>query len=146
MNTLKVRGTLQDIQPVINYAVSAAHAAGLRDHELQRVRLAVDEIATNIVTHGYEEAGRSGDLSISAKYDEEQFTIYLEDTGEEYDPRNTPSPDITTSLEKRQLGGLGIYLALWAVDEFYYEHKKNLNRSTLVMQKPCDHPPCEDSH
>jgi len=145
MNTLKVRGTLQDIQPVINYAVSAAYEAGLSDPELQRIRLAVDEIATNIVTHGYEEAGRSGDLSISAEYDEGQFTIYLEDTGEEYDPRNTPPPDLTVSLEKRPLGGLGIYLALWAVDQFHYEHKQNLNRSILIMQKPCHRPPCENT-
>lgn len=145
MDTLKVRGTLQDIQPVINYAITAAHEAGLTDHELQRIRLAVDEIATNIVTHGYEEAGRSGDLTIFAEYDEAHLTIYLEDTGEAYDPRTTPSPDLATSVEKRPFGGLGVYLALWAIDEFHYEHKQNRNRSTLVMQKPCDHPPCEDT-
>lgn len=145
METLKVRGTLNDIDPVINYAVSAAHKAGLSEQGLHRVRLAVDEIATNIVVHGYDEAGRSGDLSISAEYDEEQLTIYLEDTGEEYDPRNTPSPDLTTPSEKRPLGGLGIYLALWAVDQFYYEHEQDRNRSILIVQKPCDHPPCLDT-
>lgn len=144
METLKVRGTLQDIEPVINYAVTAAHEAGLSEQGLHRVRLAVDEIATNIVMHGYEEAGRSGDLAISAEYDEEQLTIYLEDTGEEYDPRNTLPPDIDASAEKRPLGGLGIYLALWAVDQFHYEHKKDKNRSILILQKPCDHPPCDD--
>ena len=142
MDTLKVRGTLQDIEPVINYAISAAHEAGLSERELQRIRLAVDELATNIVMHGYEEAGRSGDLSISAEYDEGQFTIYLEDSGEEFDPRDTPPPDLGTPLGKRPLGGLGIHLALWAVDQFHYEHKKNRNRSILIMQKPCDHPPC----
>ena len=145
METLKVRGTLNDIDPVIDYAVSAAHKAGLNEHGLHRVRLAVDEIATNIVTHGYDEAGRSGDLSISAEYDEDQLTIYLEDTGQEYDPRNIPPPDLTTPSEKRPLGGLGIYLALWAVDQFYYEHEQDRNRSILVVQKPCDRPPCLDT-
>ncbi|MBE2220971.1 MAG: ATP-binding protein [Anaerolineae bacterium] len=145
METLKVRGTLNEIDPVIDYAVSAAYQAGLNEQGLNRVRLAVDEIATNIVVHGYDEAGRSGDLSISAEYDEDQLTIYLEDTGEEYDPRNTPPPDLTTTLEKRPLGGLGVYLALWAVDQFYYEHKQDRNRSILIVQKPCDHPPCLDT-
>lgn len=144
METLKVRGTLQDIEPVINYAVTAAHKAGFNEQALHRVRLAVDELATNIVVHGYSEAGRSGDLSISAEYDEEQLTIYLEDTGEQYDPRSSPPPDLTSPVEKRPLGGLGVYLALWAVDQFYYEHKQNRNRSILVVQKPCDHPPCPD--
>jgi serine/threonine-protein kinase RsbW len=145
MDTLKVRGTLNDIDPVIDYAITAAHKAGLNEQGLHRVRLAVDEIATNIVTHGYDEAGRSGDLSISAKYDEDQLTIYLEDTGEEYDPRNTPPPDIDASMGKRPLGGLGVYLALWAVDQFYYEHEEDRNRSILVVQKPCDHPRCLDT-
>ncbi|NHZ72753.1 MAG: anti-sigma regulatory factor [Aquificales bacterium] len=145
METLKVRGTLQDIEPVINYAVTAAHEAGFKKQELHRVRLAVDEIATNIVVHGYKEAGRSGDLSISTKYDEEQLTIFLEDTGEEYDPRNALPPNMDSSVGKRPLGGLGVYLALWAVDQFFYEHKKNRNRSTLIVQKPCPHPPCHDT-
>ncbi len=144
METLKVPGTINEIEPIIDYAVTAAQEAGLSEHAKHRVRLAVDEIVTNIVMHGYEEAGRSGDLSISAEYDEEQLTIYLEDTGLQYDPRNTPPPDLASSVEKRPLGGLGIYLALWAVDQFFYEHEQDRNRSILIMQKPCDNPPCDD--
>jgi len=146
METLKVRGTLKYIEPVINYVVNAAHEAGLNEQALHRIRLAVDEIATNIVVHGYDEAGLSGDLTISAEYDEEQLTICLEDTGEEYDPRRAHPPDIDASIEKRPLGGLGVYLALWAVDQFYYEHQENKNRSILIVQKPCDNPPCDDTH
>lgn len=145
MESLKVRGTLQDIEPVIDYAVSAANKAGFNDQELQRVRLAVDEIATNIVIHGYEEAGRSGDLMISAVCDEDRLTIYLEDTGEEYDPRNTPSPDLTTPIDKRPLGGLGVYLALWALDQFEYETEPNRNRSTLIVEKSCPDPHCSSN-
>jgi serine/threonine-protein kinase RsbW len=144
METFKVRGRLQDIEPVIDYAVTAAHEAGFNEQVLQRVRLAVDELATNIVVHGYDEAGRSGDLSLSVEYNEDQLTIYLEDTGKQYDPRSTPPPDLSTPAEKRPLGGLGVHLALWALDKFYYEHKKDRNRSILILQKPCGHSPCDD--
>jgi len=142
MESLKVPGTLQEIEPVINYAVTAAHEAGFDDHELHRIRLAVDELATNIVLHGYEEAGLSGELQISAQYDEEQLVITLEDTGEGYDPRHTPPPDLTSPVEKRPLGGLGVYLALWALDQFDYEQQKNRNRSILVVQKSCPERAC----
>lgn len=145
METLKVSGTLNAVEAVIQYALTAAHQAGLNEQGLHRVRLAVDEIATNIVTHGYAEAGLSGDLVISASYDEKQLTIYLEDTGKEYDPRHAPPPDLTTPSEKRPLGGLGIYLALWAVDQFHYEHKQDRNRSILIMQKSCVHPSCQET-
>ena len=145
MESLKVPGTLQEIEPVINYAVTAAHKAGFDDHELHRIRLAVDELATNIVLHGYAEAGRSGELQISAQYDEVQLTITLEDTGEGYDPRSTPPPDLTSASEKRPLGGLGVYLALWALDEFDYEQQQNRNRSTLIVQKSCQERTCPHS-
>jgi anti-sigma regulatory factor (Ser/Thr protein kinase) len=136
MDTLTVRGVLQDIEPVIDYAVTAAHEAGLDDRETHRVRLAVDEIATNIITHGYGEAGLDGEITISAECDEEQFAICLEDTGPTYDPRDAPPPNLNAPCDARKAGGLGVYLALWALDQFEYEHDNEVNRSTLIVKRP----------
>jgi serine/threonine-protein kinase RsbW len=137
MESLRVEGTLQAIEPVVDYAIRAAQEAGLGDRETFRVRLAVDELATNIVTHGYLEAGRTGDLTISAEVDADQLTILLEDSGASHDPRNNPPPPLSKPLTERPFGGLGIYLALWAVDEFHYERCEENNRSVLVVERPC---------
>lgn len=136
MKSLRVEGTLQAIEPVVDYAIQAAHEAGLGDRETFRVRLAVDELATNIVMHGYLEAGRTGDLTISAEVAQDQLTIFLEDSGVCHDPRNIPPPPFDAPLTERPLGGLGIYLALWAVDEFHYERCQESNRSVLVVERP----------
>lgn len=147
MKALRVEGTLQAIEPVVQFALQAAEEAGFGNREALRVRLAVDELATNIVTHGYLEAGRSGDLTISAEVDEAQLTIHLEDNGVAYDPRHIPSPHLADPGPQRPLGGLGVYLALWAVDEFHYEQRPEKNRSTLIVERPCapttrsNHPP-----
>lgn len=148
METLRVEGTLQAIKPVVQYAMQAAEKAGFEERDLFRVRLAVDELATNIVTHGFIEAGRSGDLTISAELVEDQLTIYLEDNGAAYDPREKPPPDLKQPPEERPFGGLGIYLALWAVDAFEYEQDQDKNRSILVLERPClphDHTTCPQS-
>lgn len=122
--------------------MQAAKEAGLDDRATFRVRLAVDELITNIITHGYMEAGRSGDITISSQVDEAQLTIYLEDSGVSHDPRLEPTPDLDAPLSERPLGGLGIYLALWAVDQFHYEHDHFGNRSILVLERPCSRQTC----
>ncbi|MBK8988351.1 MAG: ATP-binding protein [Chloroflexi bacterium] len=63
MKALRVEGTLQAIEPAVQFAMQAAAEAGLDDRATFRVRLAVDELVTNIITHGYLEAGRSGDIA-----------------------------------------------------------------------------------
>ncbi|MGB4869829.1 MAG: anti-sigma regulatory factor [Candidatus Promineifilaceae bacterium] len=142
MKALRVEGTLQAIEPIVKFAIQAAKEAGLDDQATFRIRLAVDELITNIIMHGYMEAGRSGDIVISSEIDEERLKIYLEDYGLSHDPRNTPPPNLDAPLEERPLGGLGIYLALWAIDQFHYEHDRNGNRSVLVLERPCPSKTC----
>ena len=142
MKALRVQGTLQALQPLVQFVVQAAEEAGLDDRATFRIRLAVDELATNIITHGYLEAGRTGDIVVSSEVAEDQFTIYLEDNGVAHDPRNAPPPNLDAPLEERPLGGLGIYLALWAVDQFHYEQDHNGNRSVLVLERPCPSRTC----
>ena len=136
MKALRVQGTLQGIEPLVQFVIRAAEEAGLDERATFRIRLAVDELATNIIMHGYLEAGRTGDIVVSSEVNEGQLTIYLEDNGLSHDPRNTPPPQLDAPLEERPLGGLGVYLALWAVDEFHYEQGCNGNRSVLVLERP----------
>jgi serine/threonine-protein kinase RsbW len=143
---LRVEGTLQAIEPLVQFALQVAEEAGFDQREQFRVRLAVDELATNIVTHGYLEAGRRGDLTISAEVAPDQLTIYLEDNGAAYDPRQMPPPDLTQPPVTRPLGGLGIYLALWAVDKFQYEQDQAGNKSIIVVDRPCSDPSLSRCH
>jgi len=55
--------------------------------------LAVDEVATNIITHGYQEVGLEGDITIRAQQDANTLTVTLEDAGKPFDPRGRSEPD-----------------------------------------------------
>jgi anti-sigma regulatory factor (Ser/Thr protein kinase) len=136
MNTLTVPGTLDSITQITDFVAVAASQAGLSEKTSYYLCLAVDEIATNVVLHGYQAAGRAGDLMVTAVSDDQHLSIYLEDTGRKYDPRQTPLPDVQRPLHERELGGLGVYLALRSVDKFDYEHKQGRNRSTFIIRKP----------
>ena len=78
METLIVEGSLECLGKIAEYVISAATKAGLEEKASYKLRLAVDEIATNIITHGYEETGLEGKITVQAKIDDESLTIYIE--------------------------------------------------------------------
>lgn len=130
-------GTLTSLAPIGAFVLEHAAAAGLDRAAAYRLRLAVDEIATNIVLHGYEEAGRSGPIDVSAKLDTARLTIILEDDGEPFDPTSRSLPDdLDAPLEEREIGGLGVFLAIEGVDEFRYERAVNRNRNMFIVKRP----------
>ncbi len=135
LEPLTVGGHADNLSQVLDYVVWAAAAFGLDDAATYRLSLAVDEIATNVVQHGYEDYHLSGDLTIWAETTERQLILCLEDTGRPFDPRQAPRPaDLDRPLEERRDGGLGIFLALWGVDGFAYDSEGGRNRSTFMME------------
>jgi serine/threonine-protein kinase RsbW len=134
MENLTVAGTLDSLDAIAKYVMAVAAATGLDKKTSYNLRLAVDEIATNIIIHGYEEAGREGVLDLQAVVDEQSLTISLEDTGAPYDPTERPNPDdLDLPIEQRQMGGLGVYLAIHGVDKFIYERVGDRNHNIFVV-------------
>jgi serine/threonine-protein kinase RsbW len=135
MKPSTVPATLDSLGPIADYVMAAAASAGLDRRASYRLRLAVDEIATNIIVHGYANADQ-GMLELRADIDDKALTIVIDDTGVTYDPRQAPTPDINLPLDQRPIGGLGVYLAMRSVDEFGYEHLGNRNRTIFKMYLP----------
>lgn len=137
MDHLTLPGTLDSLEAIGKYVLAAAAEAGLDRKAAYRLRLAVDEIATNSVVHGYEETGREGDLDIWAEIDGPTLTISLEDSGPPYDPRTKPEPEyLDKPLHERPIGGLGILLANRGVDELAYERVGDRNRNIFIIKRP----------
>jgi anti-sigma regulatory factor (Ser/Thr protein kinase) len=62
--------------------------------------------------------------------------IVLEDTGPEYNPLDKQDPvDLNRPAAERQVGGLGVFLAIRSVDSFEYDRVGAINRNTLVMRR-----------
>ncbi|WP_328297600.1 anti-sigma regulatory factor [Streptomyces sp. NBC_00435] len=137
---LEVPATLGALGDIAALVLRLAGKAGLDRGAAYRIRLAVDELATNIVMHGYR--GGDGRITVRGRSGPGRVRISLEDRAPAFDPvggRLPPDPDIAP--ERRRIGGLGIHLALTSVDEFAYVHRDGRNISTLtVMAEGTD--PC----
>ncbi len=138
MQPLVVLGdNLDSLSAIGKYVLEAAEEAGIDKKAAYRLRLAVDEVVTNIIIHGYQEAQIEGQVDVHAEIHENKLTITVEDTAEPFDPRLQSTPDdFDLPLEERDEGGLGVFLALNGVDEFLYEYVNNHNRNIFVMNRP----------
>jgi len=129
---------LDSLKTIRDYVMEASTQAGLDKLYANRLRLAVDEIVTNAIVHGYDETGMDGDIRIEAKLDDHQLVIMVEDTGPYYDPTQHDVPtedDLRMPLDTREIGGLGIYLTVNSIDEFHFERDGNRNRNIFVMYR-----------
>jgi len=136
MQCLTLPGNLDSLRPLRDFVRSAAGSAGLEKSAAYRLGLAVDEVATNIVTHGYNEAGLAGAIKVWSEIDADALRIYLEDTGAPYDPVEFRAPvSISRPLEERTEGGLGVFLAMQGVDDLQYGNSAGKNRHTFVVRR-----------
>src|SRR5262249_45143777 len=92
MEPLIVPGNLDSLSIIGKYVLDAAKAANLDPKRSYRLRLAVDEIATNIVVYGYEGAGIEGSIAVRASIDDQALMIVIEDTAQPFDPTAQEEP------------------------------------------------------
>ena len=98
-----------------------------------QMKLILDELAMNVINYG----NRGGTEPIEIRMATKGETIVLEisDVGQPFDPlRDAPAPDLTSSLQERPIGGLGLYLIKTMVDEIHYLWEDGRNHLTLITR------------
>ncbi len=118
-----LRDWVEEIADALNAALRAKH----------QMLIAVDEIFTNIASYSY--GGKPGFVEVGVDFDEEarQLSITFEDEGVAYNPLEAREPDISASLEDREIGGLGILMVRQLMDGVEYKREKN--RNILILKK-----------
>jgi sigma-B regulation protein RsbU (phosphoserine phosphatase) len=95
-----------------------------------QVRMAFDELLANVMEYGYDDQERH-EIRITAKCKPDNLTLTLSDDGRPFDPLAETAPDLSSSAEERELGGLGIHLCRKTFDRIAYERRDERNVVTL---------------
>lgn len=103
----------QELAPQIAYAVN----------------LAIEEILTNTISHGYDEAHR---IELVVLLEGETLEVVIVDDSRASDPSLQQQPDIEASVEDGDLGGLGLYLVQQMMDGVDYQRREGCNVVTLT--------------
>jgi anti-sigma regulatory factor (Ser/Thr protein kinase) len=136
MAKLRLRAVLENVPVATECVAVIARAAGLEDHFLYQVQLAVDEACANVVEHAYRDL-EPGDMELVCSLDDGTFTICVRDWGRGFDPNGVAVPDVGAPLEERSLGGLGLFLVRRMMDsvQFHFDAERG-NELVMVKRLP----------
>jgi serine/threonine-protein kinase RsbW/sigma-B regulation protein RsbU (phosphoserine phosphatase) len=131
--TIEVRNTNDAIAPACQKAEAWLEAFDPSPKAMYLVPLAIEEIVTNCVKHGYDDTDEHTIL-ITMSVDDGTLTMTIVDDGHAFDPLAESAPDFSISVEDRQIGGLGIHLLKNLSDTMAYERRDAANRLTLTKR------------
>ena len=106
-------------------------AEGVPEETAWRLKVAMDEIVANIVSHGAA-ASRGASIDVWLRRDGDHIEMRIADDGVPFDPLSCPAPDVTAPLDSRRPGGLGVALVRGLMDEVQYERT---GRNILIVRK-----------
>jgi serine/threonine-protein kinase RsbW len=120
--------------PAISRALETLmQAHGFPEDDILDTQLAVEEAITNIIEHGYREAG--GGITVSCHADDGIIEVQLEDRAAPFDPLILPEPDLVSDVGDRKIGGLGIFLIRQVMDDIRYRFEEGKNILLLTKRK-----------
>jgi serine/threonine-protein kinase RsbW len=91
-----------------------------------RLGLALDELITNIIMHGF--AGRScGSIKLVIDYADSILSAELVDDGPPFDPLLAEIEEPHGDIASRKVGGLGVSIVKASVDQIRYERIGGFN-------------------
>lgn len=128
--SITLRNHLSELERLHQWLWQFGEKQALPHKLINTMNLALEEIVTNVIEHGYQDDGEHS-IIIRCSVGNGEVMAEVEDDGTPFNPLNSPDPDISQSLEDRSLGGLGIYLVRNVVDGLDYAHQGGKNQIRL---------------
>ena len=127
MNNYQVEAKLELIDQMINPIISSLEEIKVDHKKIYQINLALEEILVNISKYAY--SGNKGiiDISFEISDNPKQLKVVIKDKGKDFNPLEKEDPDLDVSVEKRKIGGLGIYIVKNMVDDIKYQRLNNEN-------------------
>lgn len=94
-----------------------------------KVRLCVEEVEENILAYS-----GSTWIDVWTKVEDNSLIIGFRDGGVPFDPTAKADPDINAPIEKRTIGGLGIFLCKQMMNSLDYHYENGCN---VFVMKTC---------
>ncbi len=110
-------------------------ARGAPESVVFAAHLVAEEMVTNIIKYGYDDAGAHR-IEVVLTLEPGRLAIRIEDDGHPFNPLDLAPPDITVPLEQRRIGGLGIHLVRRTADAMAYRREDGRNVLTIAIRMP----------
>jgi anti-sigma regulatory factor (Ser/Thr protein kinase) len=124
---------MENLDPMLDFVEKSAHAAGFEKAFLNKIRLVCEEALVNIINYAYPNSKGEVKIQCGVDTDRATFVIQITDSGLAFNPFERPDPDITLSVQDREIGGLGIFMIRQIMDQFSY--KRDNDHNVMLLEK-----------
>ena len=108
-----------------------------REHSLSEamvgdIRLALEEVVTNIIMHGYDD-DEEHEIELRFAASPERIAVTVLDDARAFNPLDHPEPKADANFDELEIGGIGILLIRRVMD--HVEYTREGGRNVLVLAK-----------
>jgi serine/threonine-protein kinase RsbW len=130
--SLELKNQLSELERLSQSLAEFWRCHHLPSKVLFEMHLALEEIVTNVISHGFEDK-KEHRIRVGLSLERGELRAEVEDDGIAFNPLEAPSPDTERPLTERAVGGLGIHLVRNLMDEIVYQRQEG--RNVLVLKK-----------
>ena len=130
--TANIAPDAKTIPRLTDDVASFLHSAGVDARAVHDASLVLEELLTNAFQYG---GASDRSTSIALTVEPDRVAGEIGDWGKAFDPRGAPPPDLTTPIEDRQIGGLGIHLVRALTTALDYRRQGNQNWTTFCVPR-----------
>jgi serine/threonine-protein kinase RsbW len=130
---MSLANDVQEVGRVIDTLEEFGAENGIAPAEALRFGLALDELITNIISHGL--SGRDDTtIRLLIEHDDGVLRAELQDDGLPFDPLTADIELPDGDIEDRKIGGLGVALVRKIMDRLDYRREDGFNRLKMEMK------------
>jgi serine/threonine-protein kinase RsbW len=131
--TIVLKSDMPEIERLAAEVSRFADAQGVPAETAGDLNLALEEVVANVIMHAYPQGG-AHDIRVEIAAEGDRLIAQVEDDGIDFDPLLRADPDVTVPIEKRTVGGLGLFFVRRVMDELSYSREAGRNRLTMAKR------------
>lgn len=132
---IEIDNTLKNIDQVNDRFIVFARDKELPEKTVASIRMAFDELLTNIISYAYDDKDQHI-IHIRVSLSSNSVLASITDDGIPFNPFHLEAPDTQSSIDEREIGGLGIHLLREMLDQVSYQRK--VDRNVITIAKDID--------
>jgi anti-sigma regulatory factor (Ser/Thr protein kinase) len=139
MPTITLQAKKENFEALMEFVVGVAEKIGFQKSGLYKINLAAEEAIINVIKYAYPDPQEKEQLTLTCEplTDPQQgLKLQIIDRGTPFDPLAQADPETGQSIEKRPIGGLGIYMIKNTADHVSYKRKNDTNILTIIFYLP----------
>ena len=102
-----------------------------------KVNMVLEELATNVMSHGSPDASRTPEMVITISNRPQEVAVRFSDNGNPFNPlEDAPQPPaLDPELEDIVIGGIGLHLVKRTMDTLCYSREADTNTISMTIRK-----------